>query len=334
MITLIHLVKTMAPGSIFSAVYGCVKHVHGYRHVVITTAPLLQIDMNCVYALQAVGVPVKHVEAFDRELSKAYESAVAIAYCNSGELPGVERELNGYGGVALAMPTVFYLFGGYDDDMNMGTVIACSEYACGGDRIRVLPPFLDARALHGLAGVPGSIALGLLCPGGKKYPCELAVKLLNAVDPSIRLYISVAPDNAADVKEAMIQARFTRNCTVVEVPRYPDISESVIPNADVVLYGAAPGYNTSYGRTVMEAMACGKAVVCESRGGLMDKVKNKVNAITFSDIGEGVAKALWLCGSQSARANLGRNAALTAGFDNAHSHVKLFEKTIMQAIRG
>jgi glycosyltransferase involved in cell wall biosynthesis len=80
---------------------------------------------------------------------------------------------------------------------------------------------------------------------------------------------------------------------------------------DCFYYRTAPEWFESFGRVVLEAMACGLPVVCEKRGGYCDYIRHGENGFLFENDEEAMGMILRLKANPSLRKRIGEAARKT-----------------------
>lgn len=323
---LLHVFPGFHPGAVASMLADLPTLLPAYAHTLVHEVPPDTVDLPCHTYLQACGVDIIQVPRITAELLYDLNASAAMLY---------EVEARQHHDLGAAVPSIYYAYGDYDEHVS-ADVLACPSIhnighdgkgMCRGRPDIVMPPLLNTRALRDVAGQPGVPTVALITSGSRgKFPYALARALARALPKSAKMLVSIPNDydwgGVLEVVTDTEERRFVR-CPVV-----PQAPLTYMVHADVIVYGTAPGYFEPYGRTVMEAMALGKAVVCESKGVFQHALRHKVNALLYDTIDDAVELTLAVLASPRTREQLGANAQLRAGAEDASLHVTALKRAL------
>ncbi|MDR3580678.1 MAG: glycosyltransferase family 4 protein [Oryzomonas sp.] len=96
---------------------------------------------------------------------------------------------------------------------------------------------------------------------------------------------------------------------------------SFLHGIDCFYYRTAPEWLETFGRVVLEAMACGLPVVCENRGGYREYIRHGVNGFLFENDDEALEIILRLKADPALRKHIGEAARKTVEQIYSTSHL-------------
>lgn len=317
---LLHLLHRFEPCGAVSMAYELTLALRDRRHTLVCATAVTDADPMLVMALQCAGLDVVHVPAIDAAAVSGMGADAAIIYAvDATPFPGVDN----------ALPCICYAYGGWPGGCIPTYAVACSKYAAATGRHgqslnidpdTVIPPLLDAKTLHTTAGTPEAVTVAMLCSYSQgKYPYDLASALVQFMPHQTRLLL-MQPPVTDDRLCSMLDRRRGQFKTVV-CPPQPHMAAAVTAHCDILVYGTSAGYCEPYGRTVMEAMAMGKAVICENKGVFRESLTDKVNALLYDDVDGAISHCSRLLGDPMLRVALGANASLRGAADDAVSYI-------------
>jgi glycosyltransferase involved in cell wall biosynthesis len=184
-------------------------------------------------------------------------------------------------------------------------------------------PALDLDTLAGLRPLDklngGAIRVGLLGTFARWKGHEVFLRALAAMDRSIpiRGYVLGGPIYQTDQSQHTLAELKNLAYSLglrgrVGFTGFIDDPAQAIRSLDVVVHASTQP--EPFGLVIVEAMACGKAVIVSNGGGASELVENGVNAFTYQpgDSAALAARIQQLAASPWVRAQLGRNARQTA----------------------
>jgi glycosyltransferase involved in cell wall biosynthesis len=188
---------------------------------------------------------------------------------------------------------------------------------------------VDLDALAGLpAAPPGTVRVGLVATyarwKGQDVFIDAAGDLLRAGFSGVRFYLVGGPVystagsqwTAGELQSRIVNRGLPWGCGLVPFQRdLPPVYRAL----DIVVHAST--HPEPFGRTIAEAMACGRAVVMTLAGGAAELAEDGRDAIGVppSNVPALVAALARLCHEPSLRESLGTNARITsvARFDRA-----------------
>lgn len=325
---LIHVLPRLCVGGAYSMICEMVQVFSNYHHTVIHETPVAELDIDVVMVLQAQGADVLQVPLVTPDHIAQLNGSGVILYNVTGKE---------HAGIGQVIPSIYYAYGIHDPEIVTDVVVPCSAYAAStardGTPLTLLPdmavaPIVDTRGLRNIAGMPGMYTVGMLTSGNhNKYPYALAAALVNKKPSSWRLILSV-PDQVHEpvLQDALNVNRSNAQIRVCRVKPLGPICYTV--HTDVVIYGSAPGYYEPYGRTVVEAMALGKTVICERKGIFGKVLTDRVNTLFFDTPEEAIYLATWLQKDTPARKQLAANGLMWAAWQDASIHAGRLKRVL------
>lgn len=327
---LVHVLPELRVGGVFSMICDTAHVLSEYHHTVVHEAPVAATDIDAVMTMQVQGVDVLQVDHITPEVLERLNGSGLMMY----NLHKPEHNCLG-----LVAPSVYYSYGVYSPNIEADIVVPCSAYAATTTRHggsinlnvdNVVAPMTDTRGLRQVAGLPGRFTIGLITSDtDNKYPYDLAVAVVDGLprDAILMLSIPERMDNQALI-EALARDAAKPYPQVKRCPLRPLASLNYIVHTDMLVYGTAPDYREPFGRTVVEAMAMGKPVICERKGVFGTVLNDRVNTLLFDHPSEAVLLMQWLYTDHNARRKLGANGQLWAAWQDTSIHAGKLKRVL------
>lgn len=292
-----------------------------YSHVLFTECNLHQVNIELLHQCQSMGLELIHSDYITPELLLAHGCTGAILY-----------NVTGHPELGKAVPSIYYSYGTYDDTPQCDIVMPCSRYAARNSRKGpytaplsdewVLPPMLATRPLRRLKGVTHPFTVGVFTSGSNdKYPGGMVVELLGRLPAGTGLLVSTIPKYRHPGMVMALEARSQKYGSLGGCPVRLGASIQYMINADLIVYGSAPGHYEPYGRMVVEAMALGKPVICERKGVFGETLEHGVNAMLYDTTEELLELIEQLRSDTKTATMLGVNAQLWASWHDHTVHL-------------
>ena len=291
-----------------------------YTHALVFEEPFGDIPEHTVNILMSKGL---HLERVDCITPATLADA---GYCGAILYNIVDRP-----NLGSALPTMYYSCGVYDALTRPALTVAPSFYAskhnCRGEVYIdepdcIIPPFIDTRRSRNLKTEDHTFTVTLLHDNYMdSYPCELLIHLLGNLPGDVGLLLNCYTKyKHPGVILALSKRNHRFRDNLRTVATIPETTLGYLLASDVLVYGSAPRYYEPFGRNVMEALALGKAVVCDNKGACSEYLEHGVNCLiyeTFDDVLEYISL---LKHEPNKRELLGKNAQLTAARYDVNVH--------------
>ena len=319
--TLLHVYPTLRIGALASMLLEIPAQFPDYHHVLLHEVSPRVVDLSLVAQLQAVGFELLEVPDITEELVWELNAAAAILYDVYGK-----KHKN----LGTVVPSVDYAYHHCDPAIVADVTIRPSrfDYDCTGTKITrpydlVLPPLVNTRGLRGIAGQLAAPTVGLIMSHtAGKFPYGVAQALAAKLPPTTRFLMSVFDAFDWDAAAwATIRSGQLVNKGPTPCPQIPNAAMAYLSHCDVVVYATDTGRTVGYGRTVTEAMALGKTVVCSASDVFSTRLSHKIDALLFTTPEEAAALTVATLKDADVRARLGAAAQLTAAKDDLTLHV-------------
>ena len=97
---------------------------------------------------------------------------------------------------------------------------------------------------------------------------------------------------------------------------------------DAILYATSNKYHEPYSRTVMEAMAFGRPVICEMKGCFPELFEHQNNILMFNNTDEAVNYIYKVKKDEKLKSSLALNGQLRSSWDDISIHIGKFKKLL------
>lgn len=320
---LLHVVSKLELSSVTMNMVDWITELREYQHTVMFEHDILTSHPDFVWVLQNAGVTLTYVTGLDgpHEFGPIPDGVVS-----DGKIADVPcdavilHSVTGHGDIELTAPTIYYSYGIYAPPPGIDQVLFCSEYAKQtlrrGPNIskiphsaKVLPPGVPARALRRGKAKTEKFCVGIVNTGAYgKYPMGLVRYFLTHLLADTQLLL-ICPDKHREEVDALAEgARCSVDIRAVRVLPQRHILNTV----DTLVQAYAPGYNSPYSRTTIEAMAMGIPVVCQRSGFLAGQLTDRKNCLFFDDRADALKHVHELQRDDNAREQIGLNGKLWA----------------------
>ncbi|MFC1453683.1 glycosyltransferase [Verrucomicrobiota bacterium] len=266
--TIIHIPSDKTAMDELSFIADLIGILNNCRHSVLLKTFNKDYDFDAVSILQSIGADVLFFE--DNSELKKLTATKAILYNTNN--------------VKLNIPSIYYSYGNYDSKHNCSITISASKYNSEkwklSDKVLIIPPAVNTRAINKFVKRDTPFTVGLVSEGRNKYPEELVKELIRDVPKEVILTLSFPPRyNRPDV---LSELRKRKNVITYPVKFMAGLYH--VSHCDAVIYGTSNAYNPVYSRTVIEAMAFGKPVICEDRGCFRQLFKHEENILFYKSV--------------------------------------------------
>jgi hypothetical protein len=299
-----------------------------YAHTLLFDSALPDVDDRMLLYAHACGMQVLHADRITPELLDGNTFTGAILY-----------NVTDRDGIGAVVPSVYYSNGEYDPAVESDVVIAASEFAAKTDRAGnpidvevecIVPPFIQTRSVRRIKGPKHPFTVGMVSSGDRaKYPSKLVIHMLQHVPNDIGLMVTKMDSYAHPGVELAMAARRERTPKgFLQLPVIPSMALRYLIGVDVCLFGPPPSYHEPYGRTIVEAMALGKVVICDRRCGPMEYLEHGVNCLLYDHPDEALEHILRIRKDEKARQMLGANAQMWASWQDASVHIGKLKRVL------
>ena len=322
---LVHILPTAGVSGELMFVIDLIKDLSEYNHYIIFEKFDTKIDFDIIWLLQSVGANVLFVDYLTPEILAKEQPSGAIIY-----------NLEGHSGIGAACPSIYYSFGTYDPLIKCDMVISASEYACEHDckgnklnldKEYVIPPAINTRVLRYYNKQDDNFIVGLITSGTRnKYPCSFVIDLLSKLkDTPLALTIL---DNYKHPGIQLAISEYAKTRKLITCPLKITAGLYYIAHCDVLIYATADNYFEPYSRTVTEAMAFGRPVICENRGCFPTLFEHNNNMLMFNMVDEAIEHINKLKKDKTMRSMLGLNAQLRSSWEDISIHSGKIKKVL------
>jgi len=299
-----------------------------YAHTLLFDSDLTSTDKYCLLYAQSCGAQVLHADHITPEVMDSCGFTGAVLYNVT------ERQ-----GIGAVLPSIYYSHGIYDANIVPDLVVTSSDYATRHDRFGnelnldpawVIPPFMQTRSMRRVRGPRRPFTVGIFTSGYMgKYPAEFVMQMMHLLPDDVGLMINTMSEYRHPGAELAIKDRNDRvGKRMLPVPIMPSMAIRYLIGVDALVYACAPGHYDPYARLVVEAMAFGKAVICERRGAPAELLEHGVNALLFDTPEEAVDHVQRIQTDTKAREMLGVNAQLWASWQDSSAHIGQFKRAL------
>lgn len=295
---------------------------HDCHNTILVEGRVEDADPNLIWHAQMYGLDVLFVDRIEPEVIDRHEFTGMIMY-----------NVQGKPGLGSIVPSIYYSYGVSDVDTCADVTLVCSNYARfhnrDGTKVNdpvndarwIMPPMLQTRPLRRLTTPNKALTVGIFTSGSyDKYPCDLVMHLLAMLPSDVNVMISTMPKYRHPGMALAIDER-KRIGKLSLCPVRPGAGISYMVYADVVVYGSARDNYEPYGRMVTEAMALGKAVVCETKGAFKTRLEHEIDSLLYDTKEEALGHVKDLISDERKRKQLGANAQLHASWEDATAHI-------------
>jgi len=299
-----------------------------YAHTLLFDSSLRDVDRHCVLYTRSCGAQVLHADLITPEVIAAGGYTGAILY-------NVENRQ----GIGAVLPSLYYSHGIYDPNVVADLTVPSSTYAAKIDRRGndldldpewVIPPFLQTRSMRRVKGPTRPFTVGILTSGYmNKYPGEFVIQMMHHLPDDTGIILNVMSEYPhPGVKLAIADRQKRVGKSMLAVPIMPSMAIRYLIGVDALIYAGAPDHHEPYGRLIVEAMAFGKAVICERRGAPAEYLEHGVNALLFDTPEEAVDHVARIQKDTKARQMLGVNAQLWASWQDSSAHIGRLKRAL------
>jgi len=149
----------------------------------------------------------------------------------------------------------------------------------------------------------------------------MVIELLGSLPAGTAVLISTLPKYRHPGVHLALEGRTVKYGSLGACPVRLDATVQYMINADLIIYGSAPDHYEPYGRTVVEAMALGKPVICERKGIFGEVLEHGVNAVLYDTTEDILNLVEQLRSDTKTAAKLGVNAQLWASWHDTTVHI-------------
>jgi hypothetical protein len=293
-----------------------------YAHTLLFDSPLVQIQHPALLYAQSVGMHVLHVDRITQQtLAEPNGFTGAILY-----------NVEGHSHIGSVLPSIYYSHGIYDPRVDADVVVPSSAFAAKtgrkGEKLKldtdlIIPPFFQTRSVRRIKGPKRPFTVGIVTSGyADKYPSDLVIHLMQHIPDDIGVLVSTMPEYKHPGTSLAIDERHARTGKgLMKLPIITSMGIRYMIGADAIIHASSPTHNDPASRLVIEAMALGKAVIAERRGGCLDYLEHGVNSLLFSTPAEALDHILRIQRDEPARNMLGANAQMWASWQDASVHI-------------
>jgi|688.fasta_scaffold42075_9 hypothetical protein len=322
---LIHVVPQLRISGVLSMLCDSVQVLTGYRHTLVHATPVTAPLDEIITLLQFYGFDVLQTDTITPAQINELQGSGMIVYGTQGaNMTGLGRML----------PSIYYAYGNYDPKIEPDIVVPCSPYAArvayDGTPLKLderdaIMPFVDSRGYRQMAGAPALFTVGIFSSNEhEKYPYNLVRTLVKRWPDNMRLLVTTPP-----IVDPELKADLTRlGSRVVLCSPRPIGALLYTVQIDVLIHATAPGYHDPYGRTAVEALALGKAVLCERRGHLSEVLTDKINTVMYDTPDEALELVKWLHAHDSARTQLAASGQMWASWQDLSTATLKLQRTL------
>ena len=302
-----------------------------YAHTLVYETPPDELSPEIIWHAQSAGLQTLQTYRIIEETLDNREYTVAILY-----------NVEGHPNIGKVLPTIYYSYGYYDSCPGETVVSCCSSYACRErrwdhypdkrilDPTHVISPLINTRVLRRLKVPPHPFTLGIITSGAyNKYPSRMVIRLLSELPGDIRIMLSSLDKYPHPGVHFAIEERHKRYPRrIAKCPVRPNGTIPYLTPIDALLYASNEGHKEPYGRTVIEAMALGKPVICERRGVFAEMLKHGVNALLYDTIEEAIDYVTTIRENTDMANQLGTNAQMWASWQDMTVHIGKLKRTL------
>ena len=302
-----------------------VKELTDYNHYVIFEKLDSKMDLDIIWLLQSVGINVLFADTITPEVIEREQASGMILY-----------NIVGHAGIGAVCPSIYYSYGVYDPSPNCTMTIAASEYACTrdckGNELKldtsfIIPPSINTRILRYYTKPPSNFTVGLITSGTRdKYPCSFMIELLSKLKGVTLALTTLDKYTHPGLKLAIDE--YTKTNKTIQCQLKITAGLYYISRCDVLLYANADKYYEPYNRTVVEAMAFGRPVICENRSCFPTLFEHKNNILLFNMVDEVVDYIDKLKNDSTLYSSIGLNGQLRSSWEDISIHAGKFKKAL------
>jgi len=324
---LLHILPSTQISSDLLFVIDLSKELTEYNHYVIFEKLDPQMDMDTVWLLQSVGINVLFADVLTPEVIEKEQASGVIIY-----------NLEGHTDLGSVCPSIYYSCGVYDEVSKCKMTVAASDYACIYDckgrplnlnKEFVIPPAINTRVLRYYNKQDPNFTVGLITSGARdKYPCEFIIELLSKLDKSKDVILGLTIlDKYKHPGTQLAIDEYSKTNKLIRCSHKITAGLYYISHCDVVIYATANNYYEPYSRTVVEAMAFGRPVICENRGCFPTLFEHNNNILLFNMVDEAVEYINKLK-DKTLRSSIGLNGQLRSSWEDISLHSGKMKKAL------
>jgi hypothetical protein len=302
-----------------------------YTHTVLHETPHGHVNDSMVWIMQDTGIEILAADVITHEDLESGPYSAAILYNVQGK-PDLGRVL----------PSIYYANGRWDPTVNATVTVPSTEYAAHADRAGnpldlstelVIPPMIETRGLRNLRVPPQPFTVAYITSGlDNKYASKLVIALASQLPGDVRLCVTRLDRYPHPGVQLALDTRWHQHSRSLLLC-WPMATggQRYTVYGDVFVYANNESFYEPAGRAVVEAMALGKAVVCERRGVFAETLEHGVNALLFDTPAEALEHIEFLRRDTRAREQLGANAQMWAAWQDVGVHIGKL-KRLLRAI--
>ena len=319
-----HIINSLDITSALMFTIDLINALDDYSHYIISTTPSKGYDYDTLWYLQSIGINVIFSDKLTQEQLAKEKLAGAICYNTTG-MPDI-------GAIA---PSIYYSLGNSDAGANCQLTVAASDVGIQAEEHGVnlayhyvIPPGINTRSLRYFPKQDSAFIVGIITTGANgKYPGEFVIKFLALLDKDIPVAISTLNNYNHPGVPLALDAR-GKNGNLIKCPLKITAGLYYMARCDVLVYATPAAYTEVYSRTVVEAMAFGRPVICERKGCFPRLFEDKVNVLMFDTPEEAVDHVHRLRKDNNQRKSLALNGQLRASWEDISIHAGKFRNIL------